>query len=56
MYEIRGVKVRVLFEGNVPAGKREELEEEAEDMFDGVDVLQLVNGQQVKHFKLALAH
>jgi len=54
MYDIRGVRVRVLFEGSLLAGKTEQLEVEAADAPDGVYVLQLVNGQFVKHFKLTI--
>jgi hypothetical protein len=55
MYDIRGVRVRVLFEGNLVAGESKRLDVEGEGMPDGVYVLQLVNGQQVKHFKLSIA-
>ena len=55
IYDIRGVRVRVLFEGIALSGKREILEVEPNDMVDGIYTLQLVNGQQVKHIRLAFA-
>ncbi|HEX6891997.1 MAG TPA: T9SS type A sorting domain-containing protein, partial [Chryseolinea sp.] len=54
LYDLRGIRILVLYEGNLQPGKNEEIEIEP-DLPDGVYVLQLVNGRHVKHLKLAMA-
>jgi hypothetical protein len=54
MYDIRGIRILLLYEGSLQPEKNEDIEIEAE-LPDGVYVLQLVNGRHVKHFKLAIA-
>ena len=55
MFNTRGEQVHVLFEGMLNAGDARAVELDADDMINGVYVLQLVNGKHVKHVKLALA-
>ena len=54
MYDIRGIRILLLFEGGIQPGKNEDIEVDVE-VPDGVYVLQLVNGRHVKHYKLAMA-
>ena len=54
MYDIRGIRILVLYEGSIQPGKNEDIEIEP-DLPDGVYVLKLVNGRHVKHLKLAMA-
>ncbi|HMG89014.1 MAG TPA: putative Ig domain-containing protein, partial [Chryseolinea sp.] len=54
MYDLRGIRILMLYEGSIQPGKNEEIEIEV-DIPDGVYVLQLVNGHHVKHFKLGMA-
>ena len=55
MFNTRGEQVHLLFEGMLKAGDARAVEFDADDMINGVYVLQLVNGKHVKHVKLALA-
>ncbi|HMG88447.1 MAG TPA: T9SS type A sorting domain-containing protein, partial [Chryseolinea sp.] len=54
MYDLRGIRILLLYEGSIQPGKNEDIEIEV-DLPDGVYVLQLVNGRHVKHFKLGMA-
>jgi hypothetical protein len=54
LYDLRGIRILLLYEGNLQPGKNEEIEVEPE-VPDGVYVLQLVNGRHIKHLKLGMA-
>ncbi len=54
MYDARGERARILFDGVLSKGSTRKLEVEAEELIDGVYILRLVNGHHIKHFKLIL--
>lgn len=55
IFNTRGEVMQVLYDSVVPAGRHENLEVEPFEWVNGVYIVQLVNGDHVKYFKLAFA-
>ncbi|MEJ1241371.1 putative Ig domain-containing protein [Chryseolinea sp. T2] len=55
LYDTRGVALRVLFEGTVTVGHPKTLEVAADNLPDGVYILQLSTGRRIKRIRVALS-
>ncbi len=54
MYDMRGIKVRSVFERNVEKGFSEEFELESSGLIDGMYVLEMINGVKTKRLKIMM--
>lgn len=55
MYDVRGVKVKSLFDRNVESGFKGEIELEASNLNNGIYILEMINGQSTKRLKMMVA-
>ena len=56
LFDTRGINLKVLYEGNMLAGEKQSLKAEADDLVNGVYILRLMNGKQIRYLKLMIAH
>ena len=55
MYNVRGEELHSLYSAVLPARTHRHVEVEPTEWVNGIYVIQLVNGKQIKYVKLALA-
>jgi hypothetical protein len=52
LFDVRGRRVHLLYEGSMSAGERQEKELESSSLPDGVYILQFVNGKTISRLML----
>jgi glucose/arabinose dehydrogenase len=52
LYDVKGVKTHIIYNGFMQAGEGKELQYESKELSDGVYVLQLINGKKITRLKL----